>query len=317
MEFVFNRLMYSVGPGVIVWELLFRRARWALQGAVERDGFLKADANKEKLVRDGPSYIVAFVHACIVGGLGLTHLFALVNAPAEVQLAIPWNRDHPWHVPAAMTERTNSIFLSWLLYDLGHVTLSYPHLGGIDTIAHHVGFIFASAVCGAFRILPFPFAWLTVGELSSIALNVRWGLINTGRGDTSALRYAQTTFAVLFIATRIVLYGLGLYYLLEQQWKLLLARQKTPMESPIETPLLLAPVAHVPIWLLGTVCGLLVGGYGLNLVWLGKILHMATKPHEKKAGADKGGSSRNEKRAEARNEAKRKSREGGKAEKAA
>ena len=89
------------------------------------------------------------------------------------------------------------------------------------------------------------------------------------------------------------------------------------MESPIETPLLLAPVAHVPIWLLGTVCGLLVGGYGLNLVWLGKILHMATKPHEKKAGADKGGSSRNEKRAEARNEAKRKSGEGGKAEKAA
>jgi hypothetical protein len=113
-----------------------------------------------------------------------------------------------------------------------------------------------------------------------------------------------------------VLYGLGLYSL-EQQWQLLLARQETPMKSPMETPLLLAPVAHVPIWLLGTVCGLLVGGYGLNLVWLGKILQMATKPHEKKASADKGGPSRNEKRAVARDEAKRKSREGGEAKKAA
>jgi luciferase family oxidoreductase group 1 len=74
---------------------------------------------------------------------------------------------------------------------------------------------------------------------------------------------------------------------------------------------------NVPIWLLGTVCGLLVGGYGLNLVWLGKILQMATKPHEKKASADKGGPSRNEKRAVARDEAKRKSREGGEAKKAA
>ena len=191
---------------VVAWEFLFRSAKWLILRTCNHPP-------ESKLVLDGPSYVTAWVHACLVGGLGLWHTLTLVHAPVDGQLAIPVDSVHPWHHAAAATERTNVFFLSWLLYDLGHVLLRYPHLGGVDTVAHHLGFIGASAICGTYRMLPFPFAWLTTGELSSIALNIRWFLINSGRGDSGALQVAQLAFALLFAATRVIIYGLGLAHL--------------------------------------------------------------------------------------------------------
>jgi len=184
------------------------------------------------------------------------------QADTATQLAIAADISSPWYPAAAAAERTNVFFLSWLLYDLAHVVTCYPRLGGMDTIAHHLGFIGASLVCGSYRILPFPFAWLTTGELSSIALNIRWFLINSGRGDTAALQLAQVAFALLFFVTRVVLYGAGLAHLAWHR-HLLFARVEG------------APLAAVPLPLLVVVLLLLCGGYALNMLWMSKIVKMA------------------------------------------
>ena len=89
------------------------------------------------------------------------------------------------------------LFPSWLLYDLAHLLLSFPALGAADTVAHHAGFICASAICGAHRILPFAFGWLIVGELSSPLLNVRWLLIHAGRRRVAVLQRVNVGFARL------------------------------------------------------------------------------------------------------------------------
>ena len=242
---------------MVAWELLFRCAQLVLRRS--------SHPSNSKLVVDGPSYVAAFIHACLVGGLGLWHAVTLLHAPVDGQLTIPVDNTHAWNREAAATERTNVFFLSWLLYDLVHVLLRYPHLGGLDTVAHHLGFIGASIICSTYRILPFPFAWLTTGELSSIALNIRWFLINSGHGDSSALHVAQLAFALLFAVTRVLIYGLGLVHLAMHQHELL---STSGALSAVPTPLVLL------------VLGLLVGGYCLNLMWMGKIVRMATRRRE-------------------------------------
>jgi len=254
--------------GVLAWEALYTLSRLALRRAAKFDGVLLNGADAEKLVKQGPSYAIAFVHACLVGVAGLVHVCTLLDAPAEAKIAIP-DDSSPWHVAATATEYTNVAFLSWLLYDLGHIIMSYPELGGADTVAHHLGFIAASLICGKYAILAFPFAWLTTGELSSIALNIRWFLINTGRGDSGALRQAQLLFALLFLVTRVVVYGLGLAHLAIHRDVLLSAGRPGSVLAGVPPPLLWAVLV------------LLVGGYGLNLVWMRKIIRMATKPRKK------------------------------------
>jgi hypothetical protein len=73
-----------------------------------------------------------------------------------------------WAAMLSAIEQTNHLFLSYLLIDLCHMLASFPRLGGFDMIAHHTVFITCSMVCGILRVLPFPFAWLILGELSTI-----------------------------------------------------------------------------------------------------------------------------------------------------
>ena len=159
----------------MVWEAGFYFSRFALDLLVRRDGFLEPSGktNAQKIVLEGPSYVVAFVHACITGSLGLWHTLSLLDAPLETQLVIPQDTSQLHYAAATATERTNLVLLSWLIYDLRHVLTSYPKLGGMDTVAHHVGFMASSIICGVYRMLPFPFGWLITGELSSVALNIR------------------------------------------------------------------------------------------------------------------------------------------------
>ena len=99
------------------------------------------------------------------------------------------------------------------MYDVSHVLLEYPRLGGMDVVAHHVLFALASYVCGSNRVFPWPFAWLIIGELSTLPLNLRWVLIQSGRGDTRLMKWTNRGFALSFFVGRVVVYGLGLLHL--------------------------------------------------------------------------------------------------------
>ena len=256
--------VYEVAAGVAAWELLFIVSGALLAIVCRGDGqtiVAIADASERakattKLVEQGPSYVCAFIHACIVGVRGVSHIYALFGAPIAVQLALP-PESHPLHAAVAGTMTTNVIFLSWLIYDVQHLVRSYPKLGGVDTIAHHCGFIGVSLLCGHYGIMCFQFAWLITGELSSIALNIRWALIATGRGDTAMLKAANVLFALAFFVTRVLLYGLGLVHLLRNHAAL-------------------GSLEGVRPSLVLFIVTMLAAGYGLNLMWMSKIVKMAS-----------------------------------------
>ena len=88
--------------------------------------------------------------------------------------------------------------------------LSFPKLGGAETVVHHLGFIFCALATSHARILGFPTSWLLLGELSTIPLNVRWALIKSGHGDGAALWWTNWAFAGMFFVARVALYGFGL-----------------------------------------------------------------------------------------------------------
>ena len=78
-------------------------------------------------------------------------------------------------------------FVGYLLMDFFHVIARYPKLGGLDMCLHHAGFLFVTLLGLGYRVFPFPIGWLLLGEVSSIFLNVRWFLINSGHGASAAL----------------------------------------------------------------------------------------------------------------------------------
>ena len=160
------------------------------------------------------------------------------------------------------------IFLSWLLYDILHMVFQFPALGGFDMISHHIGFILSACICGSCRALPFAFGWLIIGECSSIFLNIRWFLIVTGRGASALLHASNVAFAVAFFLARIVAYALGVAHLGYHRQDLL----STPGFGCCSKPLLYL------------VLGMLAPAYGLNLVWMSKIVRVArggSKMHKK------------------------------------
>jgi hypothetical protein len=120
------------------------------------------------LYEQGPSYFVSMLHATIVGVRGVFHATALLNAPPTVKIVMAAARDTEWAATLDAIEQTNHLFLSYLLFDMLHMVAAFPKLGGFDMIAHHTVFIICSAVCGSLCALPFPFAWLILGELSTI-----------------------------------------------------------------------------------------------------------------------------------------------------
>ena len=230
---------------------------------------------KEKIMKYGPSYFVAGIHALILSTRGCQHFLQLLHTIPKYQMQqIPVSSilthveisavDYR-HITQAQTsvELSNLLFLSWIIYDLIHVISSYPKLGGFDTIIHHCLFMGAALVNGYYVIYIFPFSWLIMGELSTIFLNIRWFLIQTGRGSTKMMKWCNYIFAIFFFLTRVILYGWGLYLMSRPDvWTVIL-----------ELP--------APKYLVLSVLGLLVIGYFLNLLWMKSIVEMATKNNEK------------------------------------
>ena len=158
-------------------------------------------------------------------------------------------------------------FVGYLLYDLLHVVAHWPALGGSDTVAHHVGFTCLALLGYGFRVFPFTVGWLLLGEISTLFLNARWALINSGRGHTRALAGTNVAFAASFFSCRVVLLWVGPYHMLTQL-----------------RPLVLAPPFSAPAWAVNTICGFVTAGAALNAWWMLKIAKMAARGHGKEEG---------------------------------
>jgi len=251
-----NITFTTIGAAVLGWEALYRCFGFASRMAAQTPGLVHEGGSRAKLAEQGASYGCAFVHACLVSYRGVVHLWELYDAPIMTKLQLP-DGDSQFYAAAAATEVTNVFFLSYLIYDVVHVVSHFPTLGGADTIAHHFGFIVAAIICGSARVLPFQFAWLLCGELSSPFLDIRWLLITCGRGASRALQWTNLCFGMTFFLVRVVAYGMGIVHLYMHRDAL-------------------AQIENISQPALRFIMVLLAFAYTLNLVWMRKILRMAT-----------------------------------------
>ncbi|KAL7463978.1 hypothetical protein ACHAXS_004328, partial [Conticribra weissflogii] len=205
-------------------------------------GRARAQLAKRTLIQQGPSYVVSLVHSLYVTLRGIRHISSLYNAPKLDKVFITRTHFRGSHRPAHLdVANTNIVFFSYLLYDLLHVILQYPKLGKIDTVVHHLVFASCSAINGTYGVMPFPFGWLIVGEASTIFLNWRWFLRASGRGgggggrtmkksddvdesddcvgQKKTMDAVNSLFAFTFVATRIVLYSVGMIHLFGFGWE--------------------------------------------------------------------------------------------------
>jgi len=144
--------------------------------------------------------------------------------------------DNTWTAPVA------SCFVGFLMWDLTWVIWHDPQW---HYLVHHILFSAMTHYLLYYHLLRVPFAWLAVGELSTIFLNWRWFLAVSGRKETTSYSLASFGFALAFLITRTVGYSLGASRLF--------------LDSPSD-PVLLP--AHLAI----------AAGWCLNMVWTVPVL---------------------------------------------
>ena len=208
-------------------------------------------ADWPKVASLGGSYATAFLNAlvCSVAGCWIVAT-ELYDDDTHKAIMLP---DRP-----AIAYVAAQSFLGWLLMDIIHLCTHYPTLGGFDMLCHHACFIILACLGSGFRYAPFVVGWLLMGEISSLFLNIRWLLINTGRGDTRALTTTNYLFALSFFVCRVLVFWAGLIHVLLS-----------------ERPMLLSPPSLAPPWSVNLLCAFLLTGALLNAFWFVKIVKMA------------------------------------------
>lgn len=260
-----QQLLLTLLGSILFWEVLFRIVSHVLTSTNLAQRITLDPSTTETLVTLAPSYVCSMVHSAVVGVMGVIHLIQMWPVQdAMLQLT------HASH--GIMS--TNNIFIGYIIYDLFHVIAMYPKLGAADMVAHHCVFLTASMINGSYRLMPFAFGWLIVGELSTVFLNLRWFLIKTGRGHTQAMHVTQVLFAISFFVLRVVVYLMGVGHLLIFQHRQI---RRLYQEGT------------VPLVFLGTTLTFIVAGSLLNLMWFQKIFKMAfgTPDSNKKSRSNK------------------------------
>ncbi|KAL3935299.1 MAG: hypothetical protein SGBAC_009155 [Bacillariaceae sp.] len=250
---------------IIGFSITFWLSTLALQKLVKKNGFALDPKHHNTLVSHGPSYVCSMIHCLINGYCGIVQLIGLRAAPSEVKLVFP---PVPEDVAKYIrgVELSNAFFFAFLAFDLFHVLRLYPKLGGVDTVAHHSVFLTCSIINGFYQILPYPFSWLIIGELSTIFLNIRWTLIKTGRGSSTVFQSVQYAFALTFFITRVVVYLYGVMELFQQR----------------EILFGIVSSGRVPGIFMGITLSFVGAGSLLNIIWFQKIAAMAISKRTKK-----------------------------------
>ena len=225
---------------------------------------------KQTLTKRGPSYFISFLHSIYVTYRGINHLYELWYASNLDKLYIPSiEQTDSYRYAHLHVATTNTLFLSYLMYDLVHIIHQYPKLGGVDTIVHHTLFALCSVINGTYGLMAFQFGWLIIGEVSTIFLNVRWFLLKSGRGGESVLLdKVNGLFAITFFISRIGVYTIGIIHLFWYTYDELIS---------------LPEVSGVLVSLLSMTCGSMLLGWALNILWGYKILAMVGKSSKTKS----------------------------------
>ena len=123
---------------------------------------VKRSAHPE-VKRLGASYGVAFANALLCSVGGFWAVASLLAGDFAGRLVVTDAPSPYWPGGPAgelVYQRFAHSFLGWLVYDIVHIATHFPKLGGVDTVAHHVGFICLTCLGSTYRILPFPVGWL-------------------------------------------------------------------------------------------------------------------------------------------------------------
>ena len=97
--------------------------------------------------------------------------------------------------------------------DLIGILYTYPRDKGETNTAiaiHHLIFLSCGVLGSCFYLTPYTYSWLNLCEISTIFLNLRWFVINTGNGSSAIYWIASYLFVICFIIFRIFIYAIGL-----------------------------------------------------------------------------------------------------------
>eukprot|EP00171_Calliarthron_tuberculosum_P021012 IDg21012t1 len=135
---------------LVLWELVNALLKAALRRIGRSAWFHRVvpdSSARDTLVKHGPTYAKSTLHAVLVGARGWRHLWMMWDAPAEMKLQIMLNGGAVEQLIPGEARiihesigvlRTNVVLGGYLASDLLHVIMSYPELGGVDTVAHHM-----------------------------------------------------------------------------------------------------------------------------------------------------------------------------------
>ena len=259
-----------VAKSVAAFEVLFQVSRPVIRKLTPlicTKEALNDGKSAKKLIALGPSYVVSLCMSIFISTRGIAAIFKFLPYPQTVRMSYAAASASGDSALLALWDgvlTTNEIFISYLVNDVVHLAVTWPHLGGLDTVAHHVLFLYCSFVCGHYRLYGFPCAWLLVGELSTILLNLRWFIIKAGHGATRAMSVTNNLFAVSFFCCRIVLYAVWLPDLIIH--------------------FRLGAAGGAPIGFLWSIRVLIAAAFALDCFWMFGIVKMGLKkPSERDA----------------------------------
>lgn len=235
--------LHEVVKWTFMWEIVYQSTHRILNSS-----FFREKTFNENVRRLGCSYASAFLASSVLLTLGVNSLVWFWNAPEERRYIMAQQHNDPWFDDTQSARYSAYAFVGWLLCDLIHILLNFgPNkLGGWDIVVHHVLFITLASSCIGYGICLFSAGWLLCGELSTLPLNVRFFIINTGNSDTAAMTLANGLFAVSFFLTRVALYWYGLFdYLLYGPRQLLAHGTPEPLVAGVTFLLVLGAVLNV------------------------------------------------------------------------
>ena len=268
--------------GTLFWEFQFQIVRAIFSG-------LPSKTEKERAFkRCAPSYIVSYVHAFFLTWAGWRIVTRLERADLAAR-AFLYDSAQTDPDFVFFVELTTLVFFTYVLYDMFHLIIEFPDLGGYDMAAHHVGFLIAAMGAYTYGAYPLVLGWLCTCETSTPVLSARWfvrqmkdidyaqPLVDAfakaigmkSRGLVAANRieyYIAIVFLFVFVLVRNLGYGWAMAGLFR------VARAGDALEVH----------AAVPALARHGLCFLTVCGFCLNLMWTHKIVSMALSEKRRK-----------------------------------
>eukprot|EP00873_Tetraselmis_striata_P019652 jgi/Tetstr1/439916/TSEL_028323.t1 len=107
----------------------------------------------------------------------------------------------------------SKIFRAYLAYDLVLCVAYYHLLKDWASIVHHVIFLSICQYAIGNYYFKFPFAWLSIAEVSTPFVNLRWQMAICGDKSSALYKLNAGLLTLTFFVTRVVMYGAGLVHL--------------------------------------------------------------------------------------------------------